>query len=371
MSRAEKQALKILFLEPFFGGSHKDFALGFREHTAHEVDLFSLPARFWKWRMRGAALYFLNQIKTLADYDLIFATDMMDLTDFKALAGNHVPPVVLYFHENQLSYPLGPGEKRDFHLGFTNIVSAHAADGVLFNSRFHLTEFMTTARRLIRQMPDFRPTRILDEIEAKAQVLYPGCRFPTKKNHTRPVSPDPPLVVWNHRWEFDKNPEEFFALLRKLKEDKVPFSLAVLGERYEIIPEVFDQARQEFKDEIRVWGYVESRQEYESWLKKGVVVVSTAIQENFGISVVEAVRFGCFPLLPRRLSYPEIIPDEFHGKVLYRSGSDLYKKMKKILLHPEGFTGECRDLSNYAGRFSWERVGKLYDKTLIKYNNLS
>ena len=37
--------LKILFLEPFFGGSHKDFALGFQAHSRHDIDLVSMPAR--------------------------------------------------------------------------------------------------------------------------------------------------------------------------------------------------------------------------------------------------------------------------------------------------------------------------------------
>ncbi len=45
--------------------------------------------------------------------------------------------------------------------------------------------------------------------------------------------------------------------------------------------------------------------EYFEWLRKGDVAVSTAIQENFGISAVEAMRMGCAPLLPNRLAYPE------------------------------------------------------------------
>jgi hypothetical protein len=49
--------MKFLFLEPFYGGSHRDFADGWIKHSRHRFDLFTLPARFWKWRMRGAALY--------------------------------------------------------------------------------------------------------------------------------------------------------------------------------------------------------------------------------------------------------------------------------------------------------------------------
>jgi hypothetical protein len=56
--------IKVLFLEPFYGGSHKVFADGLIHHSRHAAHLFQLPARFWKWRMRGAALHFLHSVKT-------------------------------------------------------------------------------------------------------------------------------------------------------------------------------------------------------------------------------------------------------------------------------------------------------------------
>lgn len=358
--------MKILFLEPFFGGSHKDFALGFVAYSRHEVELLTLPARFWKWRMRGAALAFMAQIRDIRAYDLVFATDMMDITDFKALAGPDVPPVVLYFHENQLSYPLAPGEKRDFHLGFTNIVSALAADAVLFNSDFQSHAFFRDARNLIKKMPDFRPTRVLDKIAAKSRVVYPGCRFPGPLGNSLSNIPrqDPPLVVWNHRWEYDKNPESFFRTMGAVKQKGIPFSLAVLGEQYETSPDVFRTAEAQFQEEIVAWGYAPSRGAYESWLQKGSVVVSCANQENFGISVMEAVRFGCFPLLPRRLSYPEIMPEKYHGTVLYDNEDDLVRKLAGHLLHPEKHRVRGRELAAHAAGFSWEVMSAQYDGLL-------
>ena len=365
--------MKILFLEPFFGGSHKDFALGFAAHSSHDVDLVTLPDCYWKWRMQGASLYFINHMKNLAQYDLIFITDMMDLSDFRALAGRDLPPIVMYFHENQLSYPLGSHGKRDSHLGFTNIISAFAADGLFFNSNYHLNTFIKAAKRQVKQMPDYRPGWIVDEIEKKAQVLYPGCRFGAtpftveKKPLDRPL--DRPLIIWNHRWDYDKKPEDFFNVLWALKKKGISFSLALLGEQYEIIPEVFKTAKERFKEEILVYGYLESREEYLSWLARGSVVVSTAIQENFGISVVEAVRHGCFPLLPNRLSYPEIMPEKFHGDNLFKSGADLRQKLGKFLQDPDSFFPMRQSLSDYTKQFSWEILVKQYDNILEKFKN--
>ena len=228
--------MKILFLEPFFGGSHKDFALGFAAHSSHDVDLVTLPDCFWKWRMQGASLYFINQIKNLTEYDLIFTTDMMNLTDFMALGGRSLPPIVMYFHENQLSYPLGFHGKKEFHLGFVNIVSAVAADGLFFNSAYHFNAFLEEARRRVKQMPDFSPEWMLAALEQKAQVLYPGCRFDAapvavgEPSLDRPL--DKPLIIWNHRWDYDKNPKVFFKVLSELKKKGVGFYLALLGEQY-------------------------------------------------------------------------------------------------------------------------------------------
>jgi glycosyltransferase involved in cell wall biosynthesis len=358
------QQLKILFLEPFFGGSHRDFAMGFKACSSHDITLETLPARFWKWRMRGAALYFVNKIKDFFAYDAVMATDMMDLTDFKALVGKDCPPILLYFHENQLSYPLAPDEKRDFHLGFTNMVSAFAADRVVFNSKFHLDEFMGAARELIRLMPDARPGFMMEVIRKKSSVIYPGCRFEPGPMDLGKRDVARPLIIWNHRWEHDKNPEFFFKALFRLKEMNVPFSLALLGENFEDFPDVFNRAKTVLKDEILVSGYVESREAYLSWLEKGAVVVGSALQENFGISIVEAVRHGCIPLLPNRLSYPEIMPEDLHPRIFYETEADLVEKLKHILLNVQEYKPLQERLSSEMARFSWEIIVKQYDKVL-------
>ena len=45
--------LNILFLESFYGGSHREFADGLVQRSRHRIELHTLPARFWRWRMRG------------------------------------------------------------------------------------------------------------------------------------------------------------------------------------------------------------------------------------------------------------------------------------------------------------------------------
>ena len=358
--------MKVLFLEPFFGGSHKDFALGFKNNSCHEVSLVTLPDRFWKWRMRGAALYFADKVKNLSDYDAVFTTDMLNLADLQSLNGIKIPPVLMYFHENQLSYPLAPKQQRDSNLSFINIVSAAAANKVLFNSKFHFSDFINAATRLLKHMPDARPEWMIEQIRQKTKIVYPGCQFETGVIDFKKKAAKKPLIIWNHRWDHDKNFKVFFDVLSSLKEKNIPFSLALMGERFKKFPDIFKRAKEKFKSETVVFGYVESKEKYISWLKKGAIVVSSAIQENFGISVIEAVRYGCIPLLPDRLSYPELIPDDLHHKVLYKTKKDFEEKLEDMIInYPEHLPIQKR-LSEHMEQFSWEIMVKQYDDVLGK-----
>ncbi|TES88045.1 MAG: DUF3524 domain-containing protein [Desulfobacteraceae bacterium] len=360
--------MKFLFLEPFFGGSHRDFAKGLISHSRHRIDLVTLPARFWKWRMRGAALYFVKKITNLTDYHGLITTDLMSLSDFKALWGSSNPPSLVYFHENQLTYPLAPGESRDFQFGFTDITTALAADQILFNSQTHFDAFFSSLPEFLNMMPEYRPKWVVNAIRNKAGVLYPGCRFPAQGESVSSMQHVglPPLIIWNHRWEFDKNPADFFNALDAILERGLDFRIALLGENFQMVPKEFIAARERYRNRIVCYGHEESRKKYHRWLMQGTIVISTAKQENFGISVVEAIRYGCIPLLPDRLSYPEIIPKAFHDDFFYKDHAELVEKLCFLISNYPQFKIKRQKLSEAMGRFAWENVIDQYDEILEK-----
>jgi glycosyltransferase involved in cell wall biosynthesis len=362
--------LSILFLEPFYGGSHRAFADGLAAHSRHRIDLVTLPARWWKWRMRGAALHFCRQIKAPQAYDLLITSDLMSLSDLKALWGARCPKAAVYFHESQLTYPVAPGGRLDYQFGFTDITTCLAADGILFNSNSHMTAFFDRLPGFLSKLPEYRPTWVIEAIRPKCRVLYPGCRLPKARTAEASDTSEaadvaatevPPLVVWNHRWEHDKNPEAFFKALGLIQSQGIAFRLAVLGERFNKAPAVFDAAETQFKEEIVQWGFVADRRAYLAWLAKGAVAVSTARQENFGMAVVEALAAGCLPLLPRRLSYPELLPQDLHTDLLYTNTADLVNKLSGVLSRPEGFTVPRNRLQRHVQRFAWPNCIDAYD----------
>ena len=63
--------MHILTLEPYDGGSHAQFLDGLITHSTHRFTRLGMPARKWKWRMRGSSLFFVQQIAAqLADHTL-------------------------------------------------------------------------------------------------------------------------------------------------------------------------------------------------------------------------------------------------------------------------------------------------------------
>jgi len=140
----------------------------------------------------------------------------------------------------------------------------------------------------------------------------------------------PLRILWPHRWEHDKKPEVFFAALGQLNQLSLDFRLSVLGQSFSQEPEVFADARKTFQHRIDHWGFLESKEEYWRVLADADVVVSTADHEFFGVAVAEAALYGCLPILPRRLAYPELYKED----CLYNTETQLLKRLKAYCQKP-------------------------------------
>jgi glycosyltransferase involved in cell wall biosynthesis len=260
--------------------------------------------------MRHAAIHAAAQIQQLQstgkNWDIVFCSDMLNLAELKGLQPQLFSEAisVLYFHENQLTYPAQTPREWDHHFVFTNFTSALAADHVWWNSRFNQNEFISNLPAFLQRMPDYQPLQEIEAIAPKSEIHYPPVDVPlnpaARKNNI-------PILSWAARWEFDKDPETFFAALRLLREQGANFRLSVIGESFRNSPDVFAAAESEFADIIQRWGYQPSRQSYLDTLTESDIFVSTAIHEFFGMTAVESVACGCFPLLPERLAYPEVL----------------------------------------------------------------
>jgi glycosyltransferase involved in cell wall biosynthesis len=357
--------LRIAAIEPYFGASHRSFLEGLQHHSRHAVEIFSLAPRMWKWRVRGAALHFAPLLAQAGDFDVLLCSDFVNVADLRALLPPRlrVCPVLYYLHENQLSYPLSPNEEPDPYFGFTNILSCLSAECVAFNSEFHRREFLEHVPRFLPRLPDYRPQWIRRELR-KAEVLPVGldlaeldaARHPGRQE--RP--PDAPRrILWNHRWEFDKGPELFFGALQSLLEDDVPFAVDIVGESFAQRPLEFDTARRRLGPRLGRFGWVESREDYLRLLWDADLVVSTARQEFFGISMAEAVWCGAHPIAPRALVYEELYGGPGSTRRLYRSPQELAQVLRRALTEP--LPPAARHIRERLQACGWDVVAPRFD----------
>jgi len=179
---------------------------------------------------------------------------------------------------------------------------------------------------------------------------------------TREADHRPVRLVWAARWEYDKGPKQLHNLLTQLVTTGVRFELCVLGQQFRQQPIEFEQIATEFSSHIVQFGYAESRHHYLSWLAGADMVLSTALHEFQGLSVLEAVQLGCIPVLPNRLVYPEF----FAADYLYTSNLDAPDKESMAAATLIEKLGRALDQGNSAAtsveHLTWPVMKPKYEK---------
>jgi len=360
---------RVLLVEPFHGGSHGAWADGLTRHSRHEVVTVSHPAVAWRWRMRGGALTLADEardaVARCGPPDVVLVSGMVDLAGWLGLTRRFLgdPPIVLYLHENQLLYPVSPNQRSSTTDEFplVNWMGMTAADEVWCNSAFQRDGLLDALPALLDRAPDLPHISHLPEVASRCHVVPVGVDLADFA--TRPVDPvecDPagPLVLWNQRWDHDKNPGAVLDALIRLVDDGVAFRAAIVGENDRVDPREFTEARDRLGDRVVAWGFQE-RADYVDLLGRADVVVSAAAHEFFGIAVVEAMAAGCVPVLPTRQSYPELV-GEWADVALYPDG-ELRTRLHDVLTDLNGWRVRVVGLDEAIRRFDWRTVVADYD----------
>jgi len=358
MSRA-----RILALEPYYGGSHRAVLDGLVQRIDAEWTVLTLPARKWKWRMRGAAITMSQQARALAaeparahadlPFDLVFASTFLNLAEFRGLAGPGLSaiPAIVYFHENQLVYPNRHTAEWDLQFPLTNITTALSAEACAFNTRWNLEQFVAEIPGFIREFPDHHPRGLAESIAKKSRVLAPPFD-PVAFDASPPTRGASCRIVWPHRWEHDKNPEEFFSAVMALAEEGLDFEVAIAGQSFRETEGLMREAATALGSRLVHCDEPTSREEYAALLASADVAVSTATNEFFGLAMVEACYAGATPLVPDRLAYPELYGPESR----YANAGELVARLRGHILHRPAPLA-ARGL---AERFTFDRLAPEY-----------
>ena len=281
----------------------------------------SLPPRHFSWRVRGNPLYWSQVERTaLAEpYDVLVATSMVDLATLRGLVPSlGAVPALLYFHENQFAYPAQAQQSSLLEAQMVSLYAALAADALAFNSAYNRDSFVDGVDALLARLPDRVPPGIPQQLRDKALVLpVPiDLEVTTATTATWPGAQGAPgqrplRLLWSGRFEHDKGGEGLLRLLQRLEGQGTAYELALTGQQFRRSPAVFAQIQREFRHRLVHFGFVESADYLRALRGEADLVLSTALHEFQGLAVLEAVAAGCLPVVPDRLSYPEIYPPRF------------------------------------------------------------
>lgn len=362
--------LRFLFVDPFFAGSHRAFAEGLAGHSRHEFVFLGLPGGEWRRRMRLGAQELARDSQAIAGpFDAVVATDMLDLPTFLGLTRPRFErtPVLVYFHENQLTYPRIRGTKLNSWFGAMNYLSTLVADRVAFNSAFHRNDFLDALRTLEREPQNWLDGEGIAVIEAKAGVLPVGVDL---RWAAGPVGREPrgeaPLLVWNHRWEFDKAPDVFARVLLRLAGEGVAFRVAIAGDPGPNPHPAMAELRDGLGGRVIQFGLAPDVTDYHALLRAADIAVSTTRHEFFGIGMVEAMAAGCIPIAPERYNYPALVPDALHRDCLWGDEAAFEAQLREMIaLVASGAAEPLRgQLHTAALRYQWPVVAREWDEAL-------
>lgn len=352
--------MRILLLSAYNADSHQYWLAGLKQQfSEHQWTCLTLPARYFSWRVRGNALSWAfgpEAAQLKQPFDLIIATSMTDLATLRGFvpALSQVP-TLLYFHENQFAYPTTAHSHPSVEPQITSLYSALAADHLAFNSEYNRTTFLHGVGQLLRKLPDQVPSGLVDVLKEKSCVLpvplTSECFLPTKRQ------PGPLQVIWNHRWEYDKGPDNLLALAKAIAERKLPVKLHVVGQQFRTLPAAFKQMREMYGAVLGEWGYMQDKSAYRARLQRSDLVLSTALHDFQGIAVLEGVAAGALPVVPDRLAYTELFADEYRYAQTQETQQLISMIEQRVQQKQQGQLPDAPDLSH----LSWETLRPSYE----------
>lgn len=355
--------MRVLLIDSYLGTSHNQWAEGLKKFSQHQIKIIGLKPIYWKMKMQAGAVTLAEKINNDPFHpDVILATSMVNLPLLKSLLKPELQniPTVLYFHENQFFYPKSSNDtdiatNRDNHYGFLQFTSSLVAKQVWFNSQYNFNSFFKGLKDKIDVLPNMGLSRKIEEIIRKSKVIPLGLEFPNKM--TRQTNSSAKTLLWNHRWEEDKNPNLFIELLNFLLSKKIAFKLNICGVKHpEKIPEL-----KKFTDNIRFIGFTETEDQYWQILSQSDILPCTSNHDFFGLSVLQAIYAGCYPILPNKLVYPEYISAP---ELLYKTKQEFFDKVLNAMQ-----TKILPSFKHFAEPFNWTNVIVDYDLGFLNLPN--
>lgn len=173
-----------------------------------------------------------------------------------------------------------------------------------------------------------------------------------KKNKSKTIK-----IIWVARFLALKHPEKVIEIAKRLRNDKVNFSIKMIG-----IGPLFDQTKEMIKqnnleDKVKLLGAINNKEVRKHMDEANIFLFTSDYNEGWGAVVNEAMNSGCAVVASHAIgSVPFLINHKKNG-LIYKDDSidDLYNQVKFLIDNKE----------------QRNKISKNAYKTMIKYWNAS
>jgi glycosyltransferase involved in cell wall biosynthesis len=358
----------VMVFESYAAGSHGRTIDLLKRHSRHWITDVRIHRDHWSWLALAGHHYLVEHARVASQMetpDLLIFSGAINIGSLVAMlpAAYQRAPRVAYFHESQWSYPSTDRDIRQYLVQHLDALAV--CDEVWFNSKFHLDDFASSS---VLSTVDDRLRRLARTLTnrhfAKMRVVYPpvdiGPGSVTARQRT-----SSPTLLWNARWENDKRPDRFIALVRHLATRGLRPSLRILGTAGRPVSEI-EQSLSGLSQDIYVAGHLDSREQYEGALAGHGLFVSTADHEFFGVAAIESVMAGNLPVLPYKLAYPETLPSSW----FYRH-DDIDDLASTVVTAMSSGRFTMKAHQSDAGRFTASEIVPVWDECIDRVTHQS
>jgi hypothetical protein len=195
--------------------------------------------------------------------------------------------------------------------------------GVIHAGSFTDTDFVRDMERWAKYFED-----IVFDISDK---VFVASKFIAEDIYKKRIIDSNKLIVSGLPLDFNE--------LNKYKTDKTKENIIVFNGRNvdEKQPWLFEELIRTYPDYTFVNTHKLNlpKKEYYELLSKSKVIVSFALQENFGYGIQEAVYLGCVPIVPNRLVYKEQFDSIYRYNILEECKIKVKQAINGELIAPE------------------------------------
>lgn len=206
---------------------------------------------------------------------------------------------------------------------YTELGWIASMDGVFVGSEYHKQAFIA------RRIKPFATSADVESLSAK--IIVTGNPL-FKSDYPTAAAPKQNKIIISNRFDWEKRPNISlqFAYLAKKKHPDWEIVVTTSRPKFKSNQQwLVDLARGMEADGIITIKSGLTKAEYHHELATSKIMLSNSIEENFGYCIVEALVYNTYPLLPNKLSHPELVQN--NSVMLFDSDDEILFKMEHLM----------------------------------------